>query len=122
MAENIAPRMETDEQIFRRVLCQYHIEDAKNHVLEELESHDIDEDRITINNKTGEIFIDADADGESPLWFDLENLAERFEDKHGCEIADNVTWSNVIEEYIEADEHLKAFFDELKSTAADEED
>ena len=122
MAENITPRIETDEQIFRRVLRQYHIEDAKAHVLEELESYDIDRDRITIKDTTDEIFIDADDDGESLLWFDLECLAEEFEDKHDCEIADNVTWDNVISEYIESDKHLKAFFDELNSTTTDEED
>lgn len=123
MAENIAPRMETDEQIFRRVLRQYHIEDAKNHILEKLESHDVDKDRLSIDDTTHDIFIDRYDDEAPLLWFDIEFLAEQFEDKHDCEIADNVTWNNVISEYIEDDENLKTFFDELhKSTMTDEED
>lgn len=32
---------------------------------------------------------------------DFEVLAERFEENHDCNVADNVLWQNIIEEYVE---------------------
>lgn len=70
-----------DATIYRRRDRMYLLEDAKRQVADYL---DIGEDDISV-----------------PDGMDLDVLIERFENAQDCNVAENVTWQNLIREYME---------------------
>lgn len=71
------------EQVFRNVQHDYFMQDAMNQVATYLESEDV----------PANLFEGC---------FDYDYLAELFEERKDCNVADNDTWRNIITEYIKA--------------------
>lgn len=67
-----------ERKIFRKVLREYLTEDAENHVAEYLEAHDIDPASVEVG---------------------YDYLVDRFEDEQDCNIAENIVWDRIVEEY-----------------------
>ena len=73
--------MKSREQIYREVLHEYYVRDAKDQVEYFLEIENAD-------SYTGE--------------FNYDYLATMFEEYHDCNIADNDMWLNLILDYVKA--------------------
>lgn len=76
------PDQEAREKIFREVQHAYFVEDAVNHVAEYLSENEPTQDGDTT--------------------FDYDFLAELFESRHDCNVADNDQWREIIAEYVRA--------------------
>ena len=81
------------EAIYREVEMQYLTQDAKNHITDRIEQveDDLENETSLLEYKRLKSLDDSD----------YACLAEYFRDDHDCNIADNVQWDNLIDEYIE---------------------
>ena len=84
---NVVLTPEAEEEIFRKVLHQYYVEDAAAQAAQYVEYH----------------YTQAELD-EHPISFDYDYLADLFEERHDCNVADNDQWQSLIAEYCKAND------------------
>ena len=76
-----------EEEIFRKVQHEHHIEDAVEQANRYVEDH----------------YTQAELN-ERQINFDYDYLADVFEKRHDCNIADNDQWQEIIAEYCKAND------------------
>ena len=84
------------DRIFREVLHEYHIEDAKNHIESYCDWKDLPYDEVS-------------------NIVDFDKLATMFEDRQDSNIAENDTWDEVINQYMK-NVDLGGLFESLKNS------
>lgn len=74
---------ETDEDIYRRILNDYQTEDAKRHINDLTDSEDDMSEALSSLTDT-----------------DIQEIVNRYDENHDCNIPDNDQWRNTIKNYI----------------------
>ena len=78
---------DVEEYIFRKVMHEYYVEDAAAQAAQYVEDNYTPE-QIKMR----------------PICFDYDYLADLFEERHDCNVADNDLWQQIIGEYCKAND------------------